>query len=109
MPPAVKEDYTTRSLEIWAREGVDRLFPGSDPELLPLSRIKHELQKELDCRIIVADEVCIWISRNKLETYRFCKERALFFAETVALDGLEGLVDRNGFSILASPLTVRVL
>uniref|UniRef100_A0A7V4THQ9 ATP-grasp domain-containing protein n=1 Tax=Candidatus Caldatribacterium saccharofermentans TaxID=1454753 RepID=A0A7V4THQ9_9BACT len=104
VPWAGEEEYTSRIFEICSREHIAYLFPGSDPELLPLARMKKDLLHRLGCQVIVSDESCVQVCRDKLRTYEFFRERNLPFAETALYDSLEALVERRGFPVIAKPL-----
>lgn len=104
VPPAGEEEYRKRIFEVCARENITYLFPGSDPELLPLARMKKDLFHKLGCQVIVADEPCVQVCRDKLKTYEFFKERGLPFAETALSDSLEVLIEKRGFPVLAKPI-----
>jgi len=104
VPRAEEEEYRTRIFEICSREHITYLFPGSDPELLSLARMKKDLLCSLGCQVIVSDEPCVQVCRDKLRTYEFFKEQSLPFAETVLYDSLEVLIERQGFPIIAKPL-----
>lgn len=103
VPPAKDAGYQKAILEICSEERIDYLFPGSDPELLPLSQMKSELLK-LSCQVLVSDEPCIRICRNKLETFRFFSERGIPFAQTVSFSQLEELIEQVGFPLIAKPI-----
>lgn len=104
VPYAKDSDYKTRIFRICSQEAIDYLFPGSDFELLPLSEIKEELWSKLRCRIIVADEACVRLCRDKLKTYAFFRRKGLPFAETVPFTAFERFVKERGFPIIAKPV-----
>lgn len=104
VPQATCEKYTSRIFEICSREKIDYVFPGSDPELLALSRIKEELFRRFRCQVIVSDEHCVRICRHKLDTYRFFVARGLPFAGTASFADLKTLVTEHGFPIIAKPV-----
>lgn len=103
LPPANDIHYKERLLKVCSKEKIDYLFPGSDPELLPIAQLKREL-KNINCHAVVAEEKCITICRNKLQSYQFMKSKGLPFAESVCCSELQKLIERKGFPIIAKPI-----
>ncbi|MGC8778199.1 MAG: hypothetical protein ACP5Q4_05925 [Candidatus Caldatribacteriaceae bacterium] len=103
VPLAGDTEYRRTILKICSQEGIDYLFPGSDPELLPLAQMKPELLK-VSCQAIVSDEPCIRICRDKLATFRFLSEREIPFAQTAPFSHLGELIERVGFPLVAKPI-----
>ncbi len=63
IPYANKENYIPELLEICKKEHVSILFPGSEPELLPLSLNRH-LFDEIGTKVIVSTPKVITITGN---------------------------------------------
>lgn len=104
VPCAAHREYIPRMLEICSQEKVDYVIPGSDPELLALSKAKPDLERYSGCRVVIADASCISICRDKLMTYQFFKARGLPFAVTVPFASVGDLIDERGFPIIAKPI-----
>lgn len=95
------EEYKKRLKQIIVSENVDLLIPGSDNELPIISEMSDN--RELPCKIVVASNKAIMVSRHKLDTYKFFEKYKLPFAATADKKNIVKLVEKNGFPIIAKP------
>ena len=68
IPFANKENYIPELLEICRKEKISLLFPGTDPELMPLSLNRH-LFAEIGTTVLVSRPEVITIADDKQQTY----------------------------------------
>jgi len=68
VPYSNKENYIPKLLEICEKENILLLFPGSDPELIPLSLNRH-LFEEIGTTVVVSRPEVITLSDDKQQTY----------------------------------------
>ena len=68
IPLAKQENFIPKLLEICKNENISLLFPGTDPELMPLSLNRH-LFEEIETSVIVSRPEVITISDDKQQTY----------------------------------------
>ena len=69
VPFANKKNYIAELLEICRKEKISLLFPGTDPELMPLSLNRH-LFEEIGTTVIVSKPEVITLASDKLQTYK---------------------------------------
>ena len=103
LPPAYDALYVERLLQVLAREQVQVLVPGTDPELSVIAAARERL---LSAGIlpIVGSAEAVRYCRDKLAAYRFFHERGLPFVRTVpAREGFQ-LAEKVGFPLIVKPI-----
>lgn len=104
IPKVADPSYCDAILEACAKEGVQTLIPGIDPELEPLSRIAGEL-REIGCTLIASSPEVNRLLFNKQSSSDFFEKCGLPFIKTFPLARAEELLDIHGFPLLVKPLS----
>ncbi len=104
IPKVSDPAYREALLEGCAREGLDALIPGLDPELEPLAEMRADLSA-LGCTLIGSSPQVNRMLFDKQRSSDFFERFGLPFVKTVALDRVEELLDLHGFPLLVKPVT----
>jgi len=106
VPPASSVRYLDSIRTLLARTRPHVLLVGTDVELAPLARARHELEREFGTRLIVSSPAVVSIADDKFETARFLKANG-FQAPASALvgdeAGVERLISTHGFPLVVKP------
>lgn len=89
-------------LEACAREGLQALIPGLDPELEPLAAMADDLSA-IGCTLIGSSVGVNRLLFDKERSSVFFQQFGLPFAKTVPLERAEELLDLGGFPLLVKP------
>lgn len=103
VPYAGEEGYVDRLVEIAEKEDVDILIPGSDPEVLEISRNKDWIQEEAGIEVLVSPEESVLIGFDKWRTYEYLSRNGFPTPKTVLPGDVEGLVEEKGFPLVVKP------
>lgn len=106
LPPANSPTYVEQVIQMCHAEGVDALFPGSDPELPALARGKPTIEAETGARVIISSERVIEIGNDKWATAQFLAEHGLPHAASVVPEPgetLERFLAEHPFPLVLKP------
>jgi len=103
VPVATSDEYVEKVATICARESVDVLIPGSDPELRPLSMARERLLDSGTDTIVSSPQV-ITICYDKLEMARFLASVGLPLARTEPVTEARRLADEVGYPLVIKPM-----
>lgn len=104
LPRVSDPAYRDAVLEACAREGLDALIPGLDPELEPLAEMTVDLSA-LGCTLIGSSPQVNRMLFDKQRSSDFFERFGLPFVKTVTLDRVEELLDLHGFPLLVKPVS----
>jgi nucleoside-diphosphate-sugar epimerase len=103
VPPASDPElYVARLLETCARERIDVLIPGSDPELYPLACARPQFL-EHGCEVIVSSPAAVGLCRDKKALADFFQKLGLPFVLTLSLREAQEQVARLCWPLIAKP------
>ena len=93
--------YTQQIIDICRQQHIDVVLSGSDTELEKLSDLNAA--KAVNSFIMVGTPEAVRICRDKRKTCDFYRKHGLPFVDTVLFDGVDEIVRKYGFPILAKP------
>lgn len=102
IPKVSAPDYRERILEICARERLQALIPGLDPELELLATMSDDL-RAIGCTYIGSSPEVNKLLFDKERTSSFFQKLGLPFVKTLPLEQAEELLDEGGFPLLVKP------
>jgi carbamoyl-phosphate synthase large subunit len=103
LPPCTAPDYIDRLLAIMLEHRISVLIPGSDPELLALSRARHEIEAA-GIRVIVGAVGPVEICRDKRLSSDFFRELGFPFVRTVPVADAVSLAAEVGYPLVVKPI-----
>jgi len=84
LPPADSEEYAGALLDLVRQEGVEFLVPGSEPELIQISR-NRDLFSHAGVRLLINSEEVIATGIDKLRTNRQLQEKGFSVPQTFSI------------------------
>lgn len=107
LPHCSREDeYLAGIRRICADEKVSLILPGSESELLVLSRHREALRAETGAIVVASPPEVLDVALDKFETCRFLESAGLNFPRYARSDdatGIEKLIQETGFPLIAKP------
>ena len=85
VPLAADGGYSADILRICEVEKIGLIFPGSDPELLPLAHLRPMLLRDYDTEVMVGSPHAVALARDKLESMRYLNSSPCIAADTIPL------------------------
>jgi nucleoside-diphosphate-sugar epimerase len=101
-PLSRREAYLERLCAIIARENVDVLIPGLDPELQVFAEHRERFEA-LGCTVIAPSPAVARLSGDKLAFAQWCAERGLPFVATADLATAQGSADELDYPVIVKP------
>jgi carbamoyl-phosphate synthase large subunit len=102
IPHSESPSFLERLLEIIRQEKAKVLIPGSDPEVVVISRARERFISSGIFPVTGSAE-SVRLCRDKLAGYKFFKEHGIPFARTVPAGEAPALADEVGFPLIVKP------
>jgi carbamoyl-phosphate synthase large subunit len=81
------------------QQGIDLIIPGIEPDLYKLWESKDKVRT----KIMLNNDLCIRISKNKLETYKYLSGKGIGLIPTLYQTGFRNCADGLGLPFLLKP------
>jgi len=105
VPKANQKPYVEQIIEVVQEEDADVLIPGSDPEVLKISKNRKLIEAESEVEVLVSPEETVRVGLNKWETFQYLDKNGFETPYTVLPENADRLVDRQGFPVVVKPRT----
>lgn len=102
LPPATSPDYLNALLSVCARFGVQAVFPGSDPELMAMSRNRDPIE-DAGLFLPINSTGVIEIGQDKLATAEFLTAHGFDPPRSVRIRGQDDLAAVDWFPVIVKP------
>jgi carbamoylphosphate synthase large subunit len=103
IPHSSDPSFVDQLLENLLKEKVKVLIPGSDPEVMIISRARERFMASGIFPVTGSAEA-VHLCRDKLAGYKFFKEHNIPFARTVSASEAADLADEVGFPLIVKPV-----
>lgn len=99
---AYSEEFVDFINDIIIREKVDLIIPGIEQDLYAL----HKHKDQILCPIVMNNDLCIELSKSKLDTYNYLKENsAVNLIPTLYNADYNNCVEKLGYPFLLKPIS----
>lgn len=102
VPLASSPDFIPALIEIIQRESIDVLLPGTEAELISISKSRTEIE-DTGCRAILASQDVIDLAFDKAKLYRWLEEQGIGVPRSGTVANWKSFVDEVGFPVVAKP------
>ncbi|MGD9394446.1 MAG: ATP-grasp domain-containing protein [Dehalococcoidia bacterium] len=103
IPHSSDPSFVDQLLENLLKEKVKVLIPGSDPEVMIISRARERFMAS-GIFPVTGSAKAVHLCRDKLAGYKFFKEHNIPFARTVSASEAADLADEVGFPLIVKPV-----
>jgi carbamoyl-phosphate synthase large subunit len=104
IPPASDPDYIEFLIKICRKENVQVLIPGSEPEILKVSRDIEEFS-EMGVTALVNPVEVVETCLDKLKTIQFLKSNGFNYPKTILVEGETDLSEVDFYPVIIKPAT----
>lgn len=84
-----EKDYVDELIKICIKENINLIIPTIDTELTILAKYKKIIEKQANTKILISDEKCIDICRDKIKTANFFKSKGFLIPYTYSENELD--------------------
>lgn len=102
VPLASSPDFIPALMEIIRRESIDVLLPGTEAELIRISKSRNEIETT-GCRPILASQGVIDLAFDKVKLYRWLEEQGIGVPRSGTVANWRSFVEEVGFPVVAKP------
>jgi len=103
LPPASDPSYIDKLLALCRAEKVQAIFPGSEPELSIISRVRKLFSEGENIFLPINPEIVIDIGLNKSKTVQFLSEKGYPFPKTVIVESIKDAKRIDFFPVVVKP------
>ena len=103
-PSIYEKEYIPFLQNYCIQNGIQAIIPLFDPDLLPLSRYRHEFE-EIGVKVIVSSEEVIEICNDKLVTYSFLRKNG--FNTPTSFSNLNDAIQAVELGVIHFPLILK--
>ena len=103
VPEATATDYIDRLISAAKKEGVTAIFVGSDEELVPITRSRHQIEEETGAAVIVNPPEVLLAAGDKWETFVTLRNLGLPHAKSALPEGMDAFIRENAFPLVIKP------
>jgi carbamoyl-phosphate synthase large subunit len=96
-------DYIDALIEIMNREEASVLVPGSDPEVVCVSKHRESIEKATGGMVLVSPLETVLIGYDKWRTYEFLTQNGFAAPESALPEGIDELGAKVGFPLIVKP------
>ena len=103
IPPAKDKNFISELKKLIKTNKYKLVIPGTDAELEKLSFYKNEIEKSLNCIVLVSSEKVVEISNDKYATYKFLKSNNFNPPASCTLENLDLFLIDNQPPFIVKP------
>ena len=103
LPSPIATNYHEAIRRICKKYSVRAIFIGSDEELLPLTGLAPEIEREAGSKVITNPLHTLETGTDKWKTYEFLKKNKLPCAESTLFHGKNAFVKEHGYPVIVKP------
>lgn len=102
VPLATAPEYLEALLKLIARENIQVVLPGTEPEVCAMAEHQVVLERA-DCKVIVSPPDAVRLCANKERLYAWLARRGFHVPQTASSQAWRTLVAEKGFPIVGKP------